>query len=223
MRQEDVIIPVGIGEKTSGILCIPDTCIAEDGIIFGHGAGNDMNHPLIVFLAEALANRGYLTMRFNFPYREQGKKSPDSDEKLCAAWEGAYRFVADHPDYRPEHVIAAGKSLGGRIASQMAASGRLNVQGLIFLGYPLHAPGRKDRPRDSHLFKVPAPMLFFAGTRDPLCDLEVLEKTLSQVIVPWELETIEGADHSFDLPKSYGTDQREVYERIFQKILKWQA
>jgi uncharacterized protein len=221
MREETVTIPVAEGEEVSGIISIPESGERDTGIILAHGAGNDMNHPMIRFLAEGLADTGHITLRFNFLYREKGRKSPDNQDWLYLAWEGAYRFLANHHKYRPNHLVAAGKSLGGRIASQMVAERKLQAEGVIFLGYPLHAPGRKDKLRDGHLYEISIPMLFFAGTRDSLCNPELLKGVLSRLKAPWELEVIEGADHSFNLPKSYGIDQWEVYRRVLYKSLAW--
>lgn len=220
MENQKVSIEVGEAGKVSAVISIPDGYSGGTGIIFAHGAGNDMNHPLIVFLAESLAEEGYLTLRFNFPYREQGRKSPDSQEVLSSTWLHAVDFLKQHR-YRTKHIIAAGKSLGGRIASQLAAEGRLPVERLILLGYPLHAPGRKDKLRDRHLYDIGIPMLFFAGTRDSLCDLELLKPVLSQLKTPWDLEIVEGGDHSFNLPKSLGTSQQAVRAQILAGTLEW--
>ena len=220
MRNEMVTIPITEAETVSGILSIPDSG-TDTGIILAHGAGNDMNHPMLSFLADGLAKEGYLVLRFNFLYREKGRKSPDSQDVLYRAWLGAYRFLVEHPEYRPKHIVAAGKSLGARIASQLAAEGMLGVERLIFLGYPLHAPGRKDRLRDSHLYKIAIPMFFFAGTRDELCDLQLLRQVLSKLNAPWELEVIEGAAHSFHVPKSYAINPTEIYELIVCRTVEW--
>ncbi len=220
MRNEMVTIPITEAEKVSGILSIPDSG-ADTGIILAHGAGNDMNHPMLSFLADGLTKEGYLALRFNFLFREKGRQSPDSQDVLYSAWKGAYRFLAEHPEYRPKRIVAAGKSLGGRIASQLAADGMLAFERLVFLGYPLHAPGRKDRLRDSHLYKTATPMLFFAGTRDQLCDLQLLRQVLSKLTAPWELEVIEGADHSFHVPKSYAINPSEIYELIVCRTVEW--
>ncbi len=104
--------------------------------------------------------------------------------------------------------------------SQMVAEGQLEAGRLIFLGYPLHPPGRKERLRDRHLSAIRIPMHFFAGTRDPLCDLELLRKVLSHLDAPWQLEVIEGADHSFKVPKAAGISPDEIYQRITEKILQ---
>lgn len=221
MKDEPVVIPISGGMRVSGILSIPNAGPKNTGVIIAHGAGNDMTHPMLASLAGGLANAGYLALRFNFLYREMGKKSPDNQDLLYVAWQGAYRFLAEYPQYRLKHILAAGKSLGGRIASQLAAEGMLSVEGLIFLGYPLHPPGRKDRLKDSHLYRIAAPMLFFAGTRDQLCDLQLLRQVLSKLTAPWELEVIDGGDHSFHVPKSHATDAAEIYEQILRRTLEW--
>jgi len=221
MKEEPVTIPIAESRNVSGILSIPDAGPGDTGIILAHGAGNDMSHPMLASLAAGLAEAGYHVLRFNFHYREMGKKSPDNQNLLYLAWQGAYRFLARHPQYRPKHILAAGKSMGGRIASQLAAEGILAFDGLIFLGYPLHSPGRVDRLRDSHLYKITIPMFFFAGTRDRLCDLQLLRGVLSRLIAPWELEVIDGGDHSFNVPKSYPINPAEIYEQIVCRTVEW--
>ena len=104
---------------------IPDEYDGKHAIIFAHGAGNDMNQSVIVFLEEEMARARYLTLRFNFPYKEPGGNAPDRPEALYRTREAAYQLLHSHPDYRAEHIVAAGKSMGGRIASQMVADGRL--------------------------------------------------------------------------------------------------
>jgi uncharacterized protein len=220
MKTDKVIIPIGEGKEVSGVLSIPDGDV-KTGVILAHGAGNDMNQPMFASLAEGLAHAGYTALRFNFLYKDQGKRAPDGPERLYQAWDGAYRFLSEHPVYRPKHIVAIGKSMGGRIASQMVAVGRLPVEQLIFLGYPLHAPGKKDKLRDQHLYGIKIPMRFFAGTRDQLCDLELLRWVLSRFTAPWDLEVIEGGDHSFNVPKSITADPREIYGRILDKALAW--
>ena len=121
----------------------------------------------------------------------------------------------------PDTMVAIGKSMGGRVASQMVADGLLPADRLVFLGYPLHPPKRKEKMRDSHLYRIRIPMLFFVGTRDPLCDPARLRSVLSRLKAPGDLETIEGGDHSFRLPESAGTGQQNVYDQILHKTLEW--
>ena len=218
-----VSIPVGKDEKVSGIYSIPDTYQPSKtiGVILAHGAGNDMNNPLIAATARGLCQVGFLTLRFNFLYKEKERKSPDSQKKLVHTWRYVYRYLKDHPEFAVEKVVAAGKSMGGRVASQMAAAGDLPVQGLVFLGYPLHAPGKKDKLRDSHLYDIKVPQLFFAGTRDSLCDLALLKKVLARMTVAPELEIMDGGDHSFNMLKSSNISPEQVHDRILTRMAPW--
>jgi hypothetical protein len=223
MAIESVIIPLGGGEAISGVLAVPDGCRAGErtGVILAHGAGNDMNHPLITSVADGLTKAGHVTLRFNFLYRERGLERPDSLHALFRAWEGAYRFLNEHPRCRPRVLVAAGKSLGGRVAVHMVAEGLLPVDRLVFLGYPLHPPGKFERLRDAHLYGITMPMLFFAGTRDSLCDLSLLKAVLKRVTAPWVLEVVEGGDHSFHVPRAAGLNDETVHRRILERVLEW--
>jgi uncharacterized protein len=223
MPSISVSIPLPAGEKVSGVLNIPagfQTGRAT-AVIIAHGAGNDMHAPLLVHFSEGLCRAGFLALRFNFPYKEKGQKTPDSQDKLVAAWQAAFGFIREHPQYRTPRIVAAGKSIGGRIASQMTADGLISPKALVFLGYPLHPPGRKEQLRDAHFYRINIPMLFFAGTRDALCDLELLKPVVSRLKAPAELEAIEGGDHSFVLPKSFKSSEEAVYERILQRTVAW--
>jgi hypothetical protein len=103
----------------------------------------------------------------------------------------------------------------------MIAAGNLMVNRLVLLGYPLHPPGKPDQRRDAHLHGITVPMLFFAGTRDPLCRLELLQPVLHALTAPWELEVIDGADHSFKLPKSSLLSEQQVYAKMLKRMVAW--
>jgi predicted alpha/beta-hydrolase family hydrolase len=223
MQAKKISIPINEKQYTSALLSVPDgyRTGGGTGIILAHGAGNDMTHPLLTDLSEGLVEAGYLTLRFNFLYREKGKKGVDRQDVLVGTWRSVYLFLRDHPEYRPKKILAAGKSMGGRVASQMVAAGRLPLARLIFLGYPLHPPGKKENRRDSHFDQIEIPMLFFAGTRDSLCNLAALREVLDRLPAPWELQVIEGGDHSFRVSKSVGLRQEEIYQEIVKKTLKW--
>ena len=223
MNTETIRIPVTDREQVSAVLSLPESNLSPGpvGVILAHGAGNDMNHPLLVSLSQGLVKAGYLTLRFNFLYREKGRKRPDGQTILEKTWLNVYQFLQDHPRYRPDRILAAGKSMGGRVAAQMVAAGLLPVTHLIFLGYPLHPPGKREKLRDSHFHQIETPMLFFAGTRDSLCNLAALNGVLERLSPSWELQIIEGGDHSFRVPKSADRSQEEVYEQILQKTLVW--
>jgi len=223
MAIESVAIPLGEGRAVSGVLAVPEGFRAGEGtgVILAHGAGNDMNHPLITSVAEGLAEAGHVTLRFNFLYRDRGLQHPDSLDVLFRTWEGAYRFLHEHPRCRPRVLVAAGKSLGGRVAAQMVAEGLLPVNRLVFLGYPLHPPGKPERLRDAHLYGIAIPMLFFAGTRDSLCDLSLLNAVLERVRAAWVLEVVEGGDHSFRVPTAAGLSDGEIHRRILERMVEW--
>jgi predicted alpha/beta-hydrolase family hydrolase len=180
-----------------------------------------MNHPLITSVADGLAEAGHVTLRFNFLYRERGLQRPDSLEVLFRAWRGAYRFLHEHPRCPPRVLVAAGKSLGGRVAAQMVAESLLPVGGLVFLGYPLHPPGKPEGLRDAHLYGITIPMLFIAGTRDSLCDLSLLKAVLQRVTAAWVLEVVEGGDHSFHVPRAAGLSEEKIHRRILERVLGW--
>ena len=120
MKTENVKIPIEDDESVSGVLCAPDSDLADKavGVIVAHGAGNDMNEQTIVSVCEGLADAGHAALRFNFSYREKGRKAPDSQKKLESAWEAVYRFFSTSIEYEFKSVIVSGKSMGGRIASQ---------------------------------------------------------------------------------------------------------
>jgi len=223
MKVETVSIPVYPDESVSGILAAPDTLNhnSSTALVFAHGMANDMNHPSIVGVAEGLAKLGFIPLRFNFPYREKGRKSADPEPKLIKAWQSALAFLRDRPDPSWDALVAVGKSLGGRIASKAVANNAISPDRLIFLGYPLHAPGRRDNPRDAHLYEITIPMLFFEGTRDPFCDLGLLQSVFNRLTFPRELEIIENGDHSFNLPKSDPRKDTEVHEQIVKKCQEW--
>jgi len=220
---ENVRIDLNDHVHVSAVLAGPDHPSQTNGagLIFAHGAGNDMNNPLIVALAEGLAIAGCVTLRFNFPYKEKGKKSPDSQQKLIHTWQCAYAYMQHKQKFPVKRIIAVGKSMGGRVASQMVADSQMDVAALIFLGYPLHAPGKKDQLRDAHLYRIRVPMLFFAGTKDPLCDMDKLNTVLDNMPSHRDLEVIDGGNHSFNLPKSFSLSEADVHRQILEKCVGW--
>jgi predicted alpha/beta-hydrolase family hydrolase len=221
IMRENVSIPVRDMGHTSGILTLPVGDIKRTGVIVAHGAGNNMEAPFLVAFSEGLAAAGYPTLRFNFLYSERGRKAPDKYGTLAETWGSAAAFFRERLSQRIDSWVAAGKSMGGRAASQMVADGLLAAGRLIFLGYPLHSAGDKERLRDAHLYRVNVPMLFFAGTRDALCDLRRLQPVLGHLTAPWNLRVIEGGDHSFHVPKLAGASEAETYGRIVQETVRW--
>ena len=224
LANEPTSIRIKGRESVSAVLSGPPDRLGDankTGVVIAHGAANDMNNRLIVAVAESLAAAGYTTLRFNFPYKEKGRKSPDAASTLIRAWQSAVSHLLNNERFPVDRVVAVGKSMGGRIASQMAAADQMEVEALIFLGYPLHAPGRTDKLRYAHLYEIKRPMLFFAGTRDPLCNLEKLREVLQRLPGMADLEIVDGGDHSFKLPKSSSRAAESVYRQIADKSLQW--
>jgi len=174
-------------------------------LLVGHGAGAGMDHPFIVGFCEAIADEGVAALRFNFPYLEAGRRSPDGPANAIAAFRAAFDAAVAKAGGRP--VFGGGKSYGGRIASMAAAEG-MPAAGLVFLGYPLHAPGKADQPRDAHLRGVTIPMLFLQGTKDPFADPTTLAGTLRKLGDRATYVPFEGAGHSFE--RSRKDDARAI-------------
>ena len=176
-------------------------------IVVAHGAGAGMDHPFLVGFARACLDEGLATMRFNFPYLESGRRSPDAEGVLRDAWRAA--FEAASTRRKAEPVWASGKSLGGRIASMAAADGEIAPAGLVFLGYPLHPPGKPERIRDEHLYRIAVPMLFLQGTSDPFASSELLRRVVRKLGDRATLVPFEGGGHSFEV-RGRKRDPREV-------------
>jgi predicted alpha/beta-hydrolase family hydrolase len=190
--------------RVSGIYARPGKPPAT--LIVGHGAGAGMDHPFMAGFTRAMNDEGIATLRFNFPYIENGRRAPDPGPFLEETWLAAFAMASDRA--KDEPVWAGGKSLGGRIASIVVADG-MPAAGLVFLGYPLHPPGKPERIRDEHLYRIEVPMLFLEGTRDPFATLELLHGLIAKLGDRASLVRIEGGDHSFNV-RGAKRDAREV-------------
>lgn len=213
-------IPLANGAEITSVWAVPANYDRQHGVILAHGAGADMHHPFISFVHEQLAECGVLAVKFNFPYKEQGRKAPDRMPVLQEAWKSVIVALRGDADLAPQSLFLAGKSLGGRAASLLVAEGE-PCDGLIFLGYPLHPPGKPERLRADHLARISCPLLFIQGSRDRLCDLALLRQALTQVQAPVALHLIEGGDHSFKVLKRLGRSEVEVWQEIVGVILAW--
>jgi hypothetical protein len=178
-----------------------------------------MQHPFLETIADRLAARGIATLRYQFPYMEAGGGRPDppavAEATVQAAVAKARELVPDLP------LVAGGKSFGGRMTSNRAAHGALpGVVGIVFLGFPLHAPKKPDVNRAEHLKQVGLPMLFLQGTRDTLADLDLITSLCSELSHA-TLHVVEGGDHSFAVPKRLGRSGAEVVEELAAAIGEW--
>lgn len=176
-------------------------------IVVAHGAGAGMDHPFLVGFSRACVDEGLATMRFNFPYIENGRRSPDAEPVLREVWRAAFEAARERGEKEP--VWVSGKSLGGRIASMCAADAEIQPAGLVFLGYPLHPPGKPERIRDEHLSRIDVPMLFLQGTSDPFASPDLLARVVKKLGDRATLVPFEGAGHSFEV-RGRKRDPREV-------------
>jgi predicted alpha/beta-hydrolase family hydrolase len=187
--------------------------------VFAHGAGAGMKHPFMAAAAAGLAARGISTLRYEFPYMERGSRRPDTPAvahaRVREAVEEAARRAAGLP------IFAGGKSFGGRMTSQaQSAQPMPGVKGLVFFGFPLHAPGKPSQERAAHLAQVTVPMLFLQGTRDEFAQLDLLRPVV-QKLQQASLELFEDADHSFHVPARSGRKDADVREEMLDRSARW--
>ena len=189
-------------------------------VVLAPGAGGNRQTPLLVSLAEAVAASGRRAVLYNFRYTEQRRRIPDPPEVL----ERTARAVAEfaRASLGAQRVVLGGKSMGGRIASQAVARGT-PADGLVFLGYPLHPPGKTEQLRNQHFPSVRAPMLFVQGTRDAFARWDLLEALLASLGSRARLFRVEGGDHSFTVPRTSGRARAEVEAEIARAVLGWLA
>lgn len=175
-------------------------------VVLAHGAGAGKDHPFITGFTNALNDLNIATLRFNFPYMDAGKKFPDRPPLAIATWRAVMDEALKLSTNKP--IYAAGKSFGGRMASMAVAEG-MEAAGLIFLGYPLHAPKKPEKLRDEHLYGLQVPMLFMQGTRDPFAQPEFLEPVVKKIGDNASLKWFEGGDHSFKVARSKRTVEQD--------------
>ena len=198
----------------------PPSPRSRTAVIVAHGAGNDMHSAFVSAVHEGLAARGFVTVKFNFPYKQRGWRAPDPAPVLLQCFSRVLDMVRSDAQIGARRIVIGGKSLGGRMASHLAANGEA-VAGVLLLGYPLHPPGKPTQLRVAHLDKIRVPMLFFAGTRDPLCRLDLLRQTLARLPATVELHVVEGGDHSFNVLKSLKRDPAAVWNEIIEASVAW--
>lgn len=187
--------------------------------VLAHGAGAGMRHGFLESISAALAARGVATFRYQFPYMEAGKRSPDSPAVAEATVRAAVNAAAAAAPDLP--LIAGGKSFGGRMTSGAAAKLLPGARGLAFLGFPLHAPGRPNTSRADHLAKVELPMLFLQGTRDEFAQLDLITEVTGGLGRRAVLHLIPDANHSFSVPKRSGRAPASVLDELADTLVEW--
>lgn len=216
---------------------VPDTgavlwnpCSDEDkpGVVLAHGAGSDLTNPLLRAVARGLAGHGHPVAVFNFGYAEVGRRRPDPPVRLERAFRDVISAVRERFGGRP--LVIGGRSMGGRIATRLAADG-CDCAGVLLLGYPLHPRPRAGEPvatgklRTGHWPRLRVPALFVQGERDALCDLDVFEaeRAAHLDVGNAELHVVAGGDHGFDVRKRDGRTVAEVHEEIVDVASAWLA
>ena len=187
-------------------------------VVLGHGAGGNRRNPMLVALADALAASGRAAVLYNFPYAERGQRRPDPPAVLEATTRGVASLALESTGAK--RIVHGGRSMGGRIASQVVAAGE-RADGLAFLAYPLHPPGQFGKRRPAHLPRIGAPMLFVQGTRDAFAREDLLLALMKRLGPRAELHRVAEADHSFAVLKRSGRTPEEVLGEVRDALLAW--
>ena len=219
-RSGELRFEAGEAGEVSALLLRPDG--ADRLLVLAHGAGAGMRHAFLEALAGVLADRGIATFRYQFPYTEAGRRRPDREPVLLATVRAAVAAASEAAGDLP--LFAGGKSMGGRMTSRAAAREPLpGVRGLVFFGFPLHAPGKPSTERADHLDDVDLPLLFLQGDRDAFAKLDLLEPVVARLGARATLHLVKGADHGFHVLKRSGRTDREVLEELAEQADAWTA
>lgn len=216
MHCASFVIRVGASVTTALLYGAPG---ARAALVLAPGAGAPQTHPWMVAVADALSDRGVDVVTFNFLYAEAGRRLPDRSAVLETTWLAAIDAVRARSDVAHRRLFVGGKSMGGRIATQVAANGDVDLAGLVLLGYPLHPPGKPLQLRAAHLPGVRSPMLFIQGSRDPFGTPSELRPIVEQLGGGARLFVVEGGDHSLNVPKRSGETFQTVIERVAGEVL----
>jgi predicted alpha/beta-hydrolase family hydrolase len=218
MTGEPVTLSLGEGQQVSGLWLRPNG--AKAALVLAHGAGVSMTHKSMAGIAEGLARRKIATLRYNFLYMERKSGRPDAPPLAHKAVRAAVAEGGRRAGKLP--LFAGGRSFGGRMTSQAQALEPLaKVRGLVFFAYPLHPAGKPGVERAEHLRDVNVPMLFLQGSRDPLAELVLLEKTVRALKARATLKLVQDADHSFHVPVKTGRKDAEVMDEILDTARDW--
>ena len=219
---DELKIPLGTGAGVTALVYPSEKPDALATLILAHGAGAGQRSPFLVTFAHALASRGLDTVTFNFPYTEQHRRVPDRRPTLDACYVAVVGYISQHLGSAPTALLIGGKSMGGRIATHIAAADpNLPVAGLVLLGYPLHPPGKPTERRDAHLGDVGRPMLIVQGSRDTFGTPLEFESLLGTLSPKPTMHVVEGGDHSFKVGRGGKAAQEGVHEDTQRTIVGW--
>jgi predicted alpha/beta-hydrolase family hydrolase len=195
----------------------------DRAVLLAHGAGADLDAPALRAAADALADAKIPSLRFNYPYKDAGKKAPDRPAALLAATRAAVDELAARTKLPPERLVLGGRSMGGRYCTLVAGAETDPVPalGLCPLGYPLHAPGKPESRRDEHFPRLTMPVLFVSGTRDSLASKPDLVKSARKIKGPVTWCWLDSADHGFKPLKSSGRSLADILEEVATATVTW--
>jgi hypothetical protein len=196
---------------------------ADRAVLLAHGAGSDRNAAALVAVADALEAAGIPSLRFDYPYRTAGRRAPDRPTVLEAATRAAAAELADRASVAPDRLVLGGRSMGGRMCSQVvgAEADPVPALGLLLLGYPLHPAGKPERRRDAHFPALSVPTLFVSGTRDALAPKSELSKAARTIPGPVTFHWLETADHGYRPLRSSGRSTDDVNAEVATVVTAW--
>jgi predicted alpha/beta-hydrolase family hydrolase len=218
----ELLVPLESGGTVTALVYGAVEGRASAALVLAHGAGAGQRSPFMAGFAKALAALGVDAMTFNFPYAEQRRRLPDRRPVLHACYRSAVHTARRHVESAGRCLFIGGKSMGGRMATEVAAADKdLAVSGLVLLGYPLHPPGRPADLRAAHLPGVNRPMLFVQGTRDSFGTPAELGPILTSLTPPTTLHVVAGGDHSFKVARASQQEQAAVFDDVQRTIAEW--
>ena len=207
---------IGLAEGSVGALLLPARAAHRATLTLGHGAGAGMTHASMQAIAEAFADVGIATLRYNFPFKEQGRSRVDAQAVSTATVAAAFECACGES---PGPHLLGGHSYGGRMASHAVVEHDLDVAGLVFCSFPLHTPAKPGTRRAEHLDGISAPMLFLSGTRDGMAQPALLNEVVTRIgaTVNW----LETADHGYKVLKRTRTRSDGVFEEMAAYASAW--
>lgn len=218
----ELAVPLDSGGTVTALVYEALEPRAGAALVLAHGAGAGQQSPFMSGTAKALSSLGLDAITFNFPYTEQRRRLPDRRPTLEACYRRVVYTVAREIESARPFLFIGGKSMGGRIGTELAAADRdLPVSGLVLLGYPLHPPGRPAEQRAAHLPAVKRPMLFVQGGCDSFGTPAEIGPILASLSPPATLHVVARGDHSLNVPRADEQVQAAVAGDVQRTIVEW--
>jgi predicted alpha/beta-hydrolase family hydrolase len=214
----DVTVPLPSGGQTAARHYEATGASRRCLFVFAHGAGAGQSHPFMAAYAAALAARGVDVLTFNFPYMNAGRRAPDRAPVLETCFRAVVTYARALPPLAGRSVFIGGKSMGGRMATHLAAQGLDGLRGVIVLGYPLHPPGKPDQLRVAHLPKITVPLLIVQGERDTFGAPDELTPHVAHLPGGATVHGVAGGDHSLGVR---GVKPEQLREELAALIVGW--